>query len=187
MKLLDFLNAKFKASFKETEFFVPFTEQSFKKNFIITDYSQIERRMYFINKGIVQLTMLHDGEERIIDFFFEDSFVCAFTSFLKQEASDVRITALTDCKTEVIQYSDLQEAYRSSIIANQLGRLLTEEIYMVKTKREKDFLTKSAHERYTELISQRPDILKHIAVNRIAKYLGVHPESLSRIRKNVIS
>jgi CRP-like cAMP-binding protein len=148
---------------------------------------QVERKLYFINRGIVQLTMLHDGEEKIIDFFFPDSFVCSYTSFLKQEPSDVKLTALAECQAEVIQYQELQDAYRTSLLINKLGRLLTEQIYIIKTKREKDFLTKSAQERYADLLSVRPDILKLIPINKIAKYLGIHPESLSRIRKSVIS
>jgi hypothetical protein len=129
--------------------------------------------------------MLHDGEEKIIDFFFENNFVCAYTSFLKQEPSDVRVTALIECQTEVILYSDLQKAYDRSLIANKIGRMMTEQIYVVKTRREKDFLTKSAEERSTDLIDSRPDILKLIPVHKIAKYLGLHPES--RIRKSFIS
>jgi hypothetical protein len=86
---------------------------------------------------------------------------------------------LLECRT--------QQAYRSSLIANKIGRVLTEHIYMHKTKCEKDFLTKSAQERYAALIFTRPDILKLVPVNKIAKYLGVHPESLSRIRKSIIS
>jgi CRP-like cAMP-binding protein len=188
MNLIDFLNTRFGTRFADTsEFPIEFKEQHIKKGAIITDYGQVERKLYFINSGFVQLTMLHDGEERIIEFFFENNFVCAYTSFLKQEASDVRMTALTKCKMEVIQYSDLQKAYADSLLVNKLGRLLTEQIYIIKAKREKDFLTKSAGERYAELLSLRPDILKLIPVNKIAKYLGIHPESLSRIRKLAIS
>lgn len=188
MRLWEFLNLKFGDVFHDkAEFSIPTKEHFFRKGAIITDYGQIERKLYFINGGLVQLTMLHDGEERIVEFFSGDNFVCAYTSFLRQEVSDVRITSLTDCKMEIIQYSDLQEAYRTSLLANKLGRLFTEQIYIIKTKREKDFLTKSAQERYKELIAARPDILKLVPVNKIAKYLGVHPESLSRIRKSIIS
>ncbi|SRR5215204_2221160 len=188
MMLFEYLNASLGLSFSDQfEFPVVFERQSFKKGAIITNYGQIERKLYFINSGLVELTMLHNGEEKIIEFFFQDSFVCAYTSFLKQEASDVRITALSECQTEVIKHKDLQDAYRTSLIANRIGRIMTEQIYMIKTKREKDFLTQSAQEKYSELISRRPDILKFIPVNKIAKYLGLHPESLSRIRKSIIS
>jgi CRP-like cAMP-binding protein len=184
MKVIAFLNEHFKTNFAEpSSFFVSLGEQAFKKGDIITDYGKVEKKLYFINEGFVQITMLHDGEEKIIDFFFQDTFVCAFSSFLKQEPSDARITALVDCKMEVIHYNDLQEAYKTSLVANRLGRLLTEQIYMVKAKREKDFLLKSAQERYHDLIALRPDIPKLIPINKIAKYLGVKPESLSRIRR----
>lgn len=188
MKLLEYLNAHFGDMFRENSTLpVSVKDEVCLKGAILTDYEQIERKLYFINSGLIQLTMLHDGEERIIEFFSENEFVCAYTSFLKQEPSDVRVTALVNCETEVIMYSDLQEAYRKSFVANQLGRLFTEQIYMAKTKREKDFLTKSAKERYVELISARPEIFKLVAVNKIAKYLRLHPESLSRIRRTIIS
>jgi len=48
-------------------------------------------------------------------------------------------------------------------------------------------LTKSAQERYDELLSKRPDLIRLVPVNKIAKYLGIHPESLSRLRKNLFS
>jgi len=188
MHLLEFLNIKFGNLLKdETEFPIQLSSSVFNKGDLITDYGQIERKLYFINNGLIQLTILHEGEERIVEFFSQDNFVCAYTSFLKQEPSDVRLTALMECEMDIIQYSDLQQAYRTSLIANKIGRILTEQIYMHKTKREKDFLTKSAQERYEELLLARPDILKLVPVNKIAKYLGVHPESLSRIRKSIIS
>ena len=187
MTLLAFLQTQFGLYFQDqSQFPLALENQTFKKGSIITDYGQIERKLYFINSGIVELTMLHDGEEKIVDFFFQDSFVCAYTSFLKQEASDIRITALCECHTETMQYTNLQDAYKTSLVLNKIGRILTERIYIIKTKREKDFLTKSGQERYIELISERPDILKTIPINKIAKYLGLHPESLSRIRKSLI-
>jgi CRP-like cAMP-binding protein len=175
------------SGFDPAEFPVTITEQFFPKKAIITDYGQIERKLYFINKGLVQLGITHDGEESIIEFMSDNSFVSSYTSFLKQIPSDCRITALVECEMEVIHYSDLQRAYLSSLVANKIGRVFTEQIYILKTKREKDFLTKSAQERYAELIAERPDILKLVPVNKIAKYLGVQPESLSRIRKSIIS
>jgi CRP-like cAMP-binding protein len=168
MELATYLKTHFRADFSDTDQLpIILSNQVFKKDAIITDYGQKERRIYFINSGIVQLTMLHDGEEKIIDFFFENNFVCAYTSFLKQEPSDVRVTALLECQTEVILYSDLQKAYDTSLIANKIGRMMTEQIYIVKTRREKDFLTKSAQERYADLIASRPDILKLIPVHKI--------------------
>jgi len=185
MKLLAFLKDKLGLVFNDPDDFpTPIGEQVFEKGAVITDYGQVERKIYFIDKGLVQLTVLHDGEERIVEFFSEHSFVSSYSSFIKQEPSDCRITTLTSCETEVIRHSDLQKAYETSLLANKIGRIFTEQIYMVKGKREKDFLSKSAVERYEELVATRPDIIRLVLVNKIAKYLGLHPESLSRIRRS---
>lgn len=186
MRLLEFLTSRFGHLLKnEDDFPVPLHQESFKKGSIITDYGQVERRVFFINSGLVESATLSDGEEKIIEFFFENNFVNSYTSYLKQEPSDCRLTALLDCEMEVIYYHDMQKAYETSLLANKIGRVFTERIYTVKTQREKDFLTKSASERYADLIASRPEILQVVPVKKIAQYLGMHPESLSRIRKSI--
>jgi CRP-like cAMP-binding protein len=186
MNLLNFLNNQFNTAFT-SEDQLPFrsTQKSIAKGTIITDYGKIEKHIYFINSGIFQMTIRHDIEEKIIDFYFAGCFVCAYTSFIRQTPSDVRIIALTDCMVETVYYDEVQAAYKESLLANQLGRILTEQIYMIKSSREKDFLTLSAEERYADLIARRPDIIKLIPGYKIAQYLGIKPESLSRIRKDL--
>ena len=188
MTICSFFNTHFGTNYTD-DGALPFStiDKLFKKGDIITRYQQVEKRMYFINEGIVQLSILKDIEEKIVEFFFANDFFCSYTSFITQKPSDVQIIALTDCQLQVIQYEDLQSAYKNSFPANTIGRLLTEQIYIRKTQREKDFLIKSAEERYKDLISQRPELIQLIPINKIAKYLGIHPESLSRIRKEIIS
>ncbi len=159
--------------------------KSISKNTIITHYNHIEQNAYFLLSGIVKISMQRDGEERILDFFFPNSFFSSYTSFITQQASNVEIQALTDCEVEIIHYRDMQEAYNTSLLANKLGRRAAEHYYITKTNREKDFLIKSATERYNELLAQRPELVQQIPVHMIAKYLGIKPESLSRIRKEI--
>ena len=185
MTILEFININLKTDLKEDNE-LPFkvTKKTFKKGDIFTSYGQIERSAYFLISGLIEITVLKDIDEKIIEFFLPGCFFCSYTSFLSQQPSDAQVSALSDGEVEVIDYADLQKAYKTSLIANQLGRLATESIFIINTKREKDFLTKSAQERYDELLSTRPDLIKLVPVNKIAKYLGIHPESLSRLRKN---
>jgi len=125
--------------------------------------------------------------EKVIDFFFENELVCGFTSFLMQEPTDIQIKALMDCEMEVIKRSDLIRAYDYSLDANKFSRILTEQGYIRKSNREKNLLTKTAEERYVEMFQSRSQYISQIPVNKIAKYLGIHPESLSRIRKKINS
>ena len=154
-----------------------------KKGTIITKYGQIENAVYFINKGIVEMTIKSYMTEKVIDFFFQDEMVSAYTSFLNQLPTDVQIRTLMDCELELITRKDLMKAYENSLDANKFGRILTEQGYIRKSNREKDLLTKTAEERYAEMFQTKSEYIHNIPVNKIAKYLGIHPESLSRIRK----
>ncbi len=159
----------------------------FKKGEFITKYGQVEDAVYFLNTGIVEMTIKSYMSEKIIDFFFENEMFTSLTSFLTRLPSDVQMKALTACKAEVISCQDLQLAYDNSFNANKFGRILIEQAYIKKAKREKDFLSKTAEERYTEMFQTHPQYISKIPVNKIAKYLGIHPESLSRIRKKLNS
>ena len=158
-----------------------------EKGKVLTDFNQVESNAYFLNSGVVEIEIQSYQTFKSIDFFFAGEFVCAYSSFLTQQPSDVRVVALTDCEAEVVSYSDLQKAYGQSLLANHMGRIMNEQAYLRKAQREKDFLTKTAEERYLELLKYHPDYVIQIPVNRIARYLGIHPESLSRIRKKLNS
>jgi len=159
----------------------------FKKGEIITSYKQVENAIYYINEGVVEMAIKSYMSEKIIDFFFENEMVCGYTSFLTQLSTDVQIIALIDCEMEMISHKDLIQSYETSFNANKFGRILTEQGYIRKSNREKDLLTKTAEERYIDLFKKNAEYISKIPVNKIAKYLGIHPESLSRIRKKINS
>jgi hypothetical protein len=165
----------------------PVSTLKIMKGQVLTDFNQVESNTYFLNSGMVEIEIPSYQTLKTLDFFFGGEFVCAYTSFLTQQPSDVRVVALTNCEAEVVGYQDLQSAYSRSLIANYVGRIINEQAYLRKVKREKDFLTKTAEERYQELLKSHPDYIIQIPVNKIARYLGIHPESLSRIRKKVSS
>ncbi|MBD2702879.1 Crp/Fnr family transcriptional regulator [Spirosoma sp. BT702] len=186
MTIIEYINATVKTELKDNSE-LPFkvTRKSFKKGDIISPYGQIERNAYFLISGLIEITVLKEAEERIVDFFLPGCFFNSYTSFITQQPSDTQVCVLLDCEVEVIEYNELQRAYKTSLIANQLGRLATEAIFVISTNREKDFLTKSAQERYNDLLSTRPQLINLVPVHKIAKYLGIHPESLSRLRKSI--
>jgi CRP-like cAMP-binding protein len=188
MQLREFINYLLHTDFvSDDELPFPITQKHFAKGDLITDYGQVEQCAYFMNEGVVQFSIRHGDEEKIIDFFMTNDFVSSYTSFLLKKPSDVQIIALTDCRAEIIGHAEMTAAYKTSLVANQLGRIVTEGAYLTKVKREKDFLTKTAEERYGQLMREKPELILQIPINKIAKYLGIYPESLSRIRKKIIS
>ncbi|WP_052823427.1 Crp/Fnr family transcriptional regulator [Neotamlana sedimentorum] len=188
MNFLEFYNKILDTAHKSCKE-IPFSvgKTSFKKGSLITEYNHIEDKIYFINSGIAEMTIKSYMTEKVIDFFFENELICGYTSFLTQEPTDVQIKALMNCEMEVVKKSDLMLAYESSLEANKFGRICTEQGYIRKSDREKNFLTKTAEELYVEMFQSRSQYISEIPVNKIAKYLGIHPESLSRIRKKINS
>ncbi len=165
----------------------PVKKIHFKKGAFITKYEQVEDSIYFLNTGIVEMTIKSYVSEKVIDFFFDNDMFTSLTSLLTRLPSDVQMKALIDCEAEVIAYQDLQLAYNNSLNANRFSRILMEQAYLKKAKREKDFLSKTAEERYAEMFETHTQYISKIPVNKIAKYLGIHPESLSRIRNKINS
>jgi CRP-like cAMP-binding protein len=188
MNILQFINSLNQTDLKsEAELPFKIIKKTLKAGEIITAYGKIETKAYFLESGCVQISVMHLEVERILDFVFENNFFASYTSLLTQTPSDAQLTTLTKVEVEVIDYEDLKKAYNHSLLANQLGRIVTESIYVKLIKRGKDLLTKTAEQRYLELLDEKPEIISVMPIHKIAKYLGIHPESLSRIRKSVIS
>ena len=165
---------------------LPFStiEKKASKGTILTDYGQLEDSVYFIQSGILYTSLLYKEEERILDFHFEGSFCSSYSSLLSSDVSDIRISCYIDCQLEVVKYEELRVAYETSLLANQLGRIATEQLFFERVKREKELLTLTAEERYQSLLNKKPELVQKIAIKDLSKYLGVRPESLSRIRRN---
>lgn len=185
MTLKEYVKHSIDSNFKGELPFV-YNEKRVKKNYVFIDYEETEKKIYYLKTGIVFVEIEYNSNGKILDFFFENSFFASYSSLLLRKPSDVRITAFSDCVVEVVDYEELTKSYETSLIANKLGRIETEKLYARKVKREKELLTKTAEQRYMSLLSEYPQIVQKIPIKDISMYLGIRPESLSRIRKNLI-
>jgi CRP-like cAMP-binding protein len=184
--IYDFANAQLGTNFKSNEEF-PFTidTKTFSRNEIITDYGQIERKAYFVKSGIVRAESTNiDGELKILDFITPGYFFAGYISWITQQPSEVSLIVEENCEVEIFYRSEIQKLYPTSLIVNQISRVIAEFKVVQKTTREKDFLTKSAFERYCDFLNKSPDLIDRISNKNLARYLGIQPESLSRLKKN---
>ena len=141
--------------------------------------------IFFIETGIVRVFTLHQGKEISMDFAFPGAFTTSYASFITRQPAAVNLQAITPVSGYAFHYSDLQQLYATSHQSERIGRLMAEYQYLNKYNRELSFLQLSAQERYAQLLQQHPEVVQHISVKQIASYLGIEPESLSRIRKNM--
>ncbi len=139
----------------------------------------------FINQGCLRYYYLKDGNEFNGQFFFEGAWVGDYHSFLTGQPSVQYIDALEDTDLLIIKRTDLQMLYDEHPRFERFGRLLAENVVIGSQRRTASLLFDTPEERYLKLIVDRPKVMERIPLHHIASYLGVKPESLSRIRKRL--
>ncbi|GAB3641595.1 Crp/Fnr family transcriptional regulator [Spirosoma arcticum] len=139
----------------------------------------------FINQGCLRYYYLKDGTEFNGQFFFEGSWIGEYQSFLTGQPSIQYFDALENAELLVMQHRDLQKLYTDLPKFERFGRVLAENVVIGSQRRTASLLFDSPEERYLNLISDRPKVIERIPLHHIASYLGIKPESLSRIRKRL--
>lgn len=159
--------------------------RDFSAGDLILSPGQLENYLSFVNTGIVRYYVLTNDKEVTFDFAFKNTFYCAYDSFYRRTKTEVYVEALTNCSLYSISYVDLQQLYEKCETAKKIGRTATEYLLDRKVKRELDLLTKTPQGRYEKLLSEQPKYIQEIPLKYLASYLGVVPETLSRIRKRI--
>ncbi|NRD23679.1 Crp/Fnr family transcriptional regulator [Winogradskyella litoriviva] len=158
------------------------------KKTVFLERNQIEEHISFIESGVVRLFIPKENPDKEITFgfSFKNQFISAYDSFLTQTPSAYQLQALTKTTILSINYTDLQDVYKTTQIGNLIGRLTAERLFLIKSKREQNLLNLTAEERYVKLFKERPEVLKVIPLKYVSSYIGVTPQALSRIRKRLI-
>lgn len=136
----------------------------------------------FVQEGVLRTYVHTEAEEYNIDFHLPNSFVSGYKSFLTQTPTKAYIQALSDTTVYIISYSDYQNLLKNSTDWYRLGKYIVDALFIIKCKRESSLLMESATERYKSFLKEYPQIEQLVAQYHIASYLGIKPESLSRIK-----
>lgn len=160
-------------------------KQEFPKNYILLKQGQTEDYLSFIESGMVRFYIPKDGNDLTFSFAFDRSFVSGYDSFLTQKHSTYNIETLTKATLWRLTYNDLQSIYAETKIGNTIGRQASEDLFLRKTKRELSLLNETAEQRYLNLFTEQPRLIKQIPLKYIASYIGITPQALSRIRKRI--
>lgn len=163
-----------------------FNRKVFARNELITRQGDTENFLSFIETGTVRFFIPYEEDELTFNFSFDKEFTCAYDSFLTRTPSEYALQALTETVAWQISYEGLQEVYARTRVGNFLGRMASEQLFLAKSKRELSLLRYSAKERYLRLFSEQPKLLQLVPLKYIASYIGVTPQGLSRIRRQII-
>ena len=162
-----------------------FRKSVLKKGDFFLAEGQVCRQVGFVEKGLLRYYINHDGQEKTYAFAGEDDFVCNYESFLPQKPSTKIIQALEDCELSVISSSDLQQFYQSVAQGERFGRLVIGQVFIQLLQDLSSFYTDTPEYRYEKFVQEHPDLQQRISQYHIASFVGVKPQSLSRIRKRI--
>ena len=155
---------------------------SYLKDEIIKEQNTFERYFYFIIKGSVGVFLWKGSNFVCLDFAFDQQFCSDYMSLLTNQATPLQMVALENC--EMLRMTKDSYNLITQKPVGKILRLVAAELSFVgKQQQQIELLTKNAKQRYEILLQQFPNIQNRIAQNHIASYLGITPQSLSRIRR----
>jgi CRP-like cAMP-binding protein len=164
-------------------FFIP--KKLRKKQYLLQE-GDVCKYIAFVEKGILRSYTINDkGGEHIMQFAFEGWWISDQVSFITGEPSIDNIDALEDCELLLLTKKSEQEMMEKIPKLEKYFRILLQNNLINLKRRLVGSLSKSAEERYHELTSSCPTIPQRVPQHMMASFLGITPETLSRIRRQI--
>ncbi len=163
-----------------------FEDASVKKKKDLLAPEQVCKYIYFIVKGCVRSYCVDNkGSEHIYQIRMDNNWISDLESFFSQSPSKYYIEAIEDTSMLRISYDRLEKLYDEVPAIERYFRILFQKAYLNALERLNATMWESAHERYKKMLKEHPDMFQRVPLVYIASYLGITPESLSRIRKQM--
>ena len=174
------------APFDESEFDesdLLFSHAVIKKNCFYLKAGHYSERIAYVKSGLFRSYFESKGKETTTFFAKPGTIAVDLHSFIQRIPSKESIQALEETEVSYIERKTLYALYEGNWKWQQVGRLLMEHYFVESEERTIRLQSKSAHDLYEYFVQQHPDIVKVASLSYIASYLGMTPETLSRIRK----
>lgn len=157
----------------------------YPKGALLLREGQVCTECYFVMEGCLRQYYLSDGQEITTRFFTEEDWMVSH-SFIQKTPANHYFECLEDC-TLVVGTADKENAlYRRFPRFESLSRNVLEKALAEQQELWAAYVTDTPEKRYLRLLKNRPDLLQRVPQYLLAGYIGVKPESLSRIRKRIM-
>ena len=158
-----------------------------KKQYLLQE-GDVCKFIAFVEKGALrQYTIDDSGNERIIQFALEGWTISDLYSFLTKESATYHIDALEDCELVLISKSAHEELLQKVAKYETYTRLQITGAYIAMQRRLTSIISTTPEERYAGFLALYPNIAQRVPQHMIASYMGLQPETLSRIRRRISS
>jgi CRP-like cAMP-binding protein len=187
-RLSESINKKVKLTDEELElcksFFIP--KKLRRKQFLLQE-GDVCNRIAFVEKGaLYSYSIDNKGAQRVIQFAFEGWWIADLYSFFTREPSNLNIEVLEECELLLIEPEQLEKLMQVVPAYNTYTRMVYQDAYVALQRRIEGTIGLTAEEKYSRFMSSYASIINRVPQHLIASYLGVTPETLSRIRKQIV-
>ena len=155
-----------------------------KKGFLLQG-GKICNFVGFIADGTIRHFHLKDGVEKTCDISFENSWVTDFQSFLHNTAGVMNLQAMETTTVFMVTNTNLNKLYKECSKYETFGRLMAEQVAQRATEIAMSLSSEKPEERFQNFFKKQSDLFQRVPQKYIANFLGVSPESLSRIQKRI--
>lgn len=187
--LIDFISQHVSLSKQEEQELCELSSvKQYRKGDLLIKEGQVSKYLQFVFSGIYRVYEIREGKEITTYFNTSDRnrFVANFVSLLTQQPSLHRIECIVPGELLSIDYKDWQVMYEKSHALTSFGRIMAEFNYVLAMERIESLQYQSATDRYLKFLKHYPLLMNQIPQHYIASYLGITPESMSRIRKDIL-
>ncbi|WBX73336.1 cyclic nucleotide-binding domain-containing protein [Tenacibaculum pacificus] len=138
--------------------------------------------MYIITTGIARIFYYKEDKDITVHISAEQESITTIDSFIQRKKSKYNIEALEELEVLEITHADLENLFESNPKFERFGRLFLQQIYIDLVERIDDLQLHTTQERYDILLNKKPHLFKRVSAKHIASFLGMTPETFSRIR-----
>lgn len=163
------------------------TIKKYDKGKILLKAGNTSTEAYFVLEGCVRQYYMVDGQEKTNNFFTDGQWVVSIKSISQGTPSDHYIDCCTNCVLVVGNRTKEEHLYRNFPRLESVSRKIMELVFAEQQDIMAAYLTDSAEQRYIKLMERRPNLFQLVPQYQIASYIGVQPESLSRIRRRMVN
>jgi CRP-like cAMP-binding protein len=160
---------------------------TFARNSIVEAEGKLPQYLYFIVSGYMRLFHYNEEGDEVTSLLASPgNFITSFLSFVNNRTSQENTECITDCELFRIKGDHLRELIAKSEKFKDFSLVIFENAISHSNQRANDLATLKASKRYEKLMAEQPHLLQNVPIQYIASYLGVKPQSLSRIRAQLI-